>query len=394
MKYIIFTLTVLTLVLTNDPSNAQSSLTNYLDAVKMNNKSLQSANNYTEAVKMAAKTGLTPNNPEFEFGYFPGNTDAIGTKQVLGISQSLDFPSTYIYKNKISGKSQQIADLELQKIQQQTLLNASKVWSSVVYLNKLAKNYSKRTADALQMVSFYLKKQENGDATQLEVNKAKLFLLSVQNKNRLNQSYLKNNNELLKQFNGGREYTVNDTVFYSVPLKEWSAIKTEIDSLLPELKQFVIENQMAELNLKLNNSAWLPNLMLGYESEEILGDTYSGLKAGLSIPLWENKNTIKKAKADIVFIQSQAESAHIELYGEFHSLYIEAEALQNNLKEFEANLSDMNNEYLLSRSLELGQISAIEYFIELDYFYNIIDDLLELESLYQLSLVELYRYKL
>jgi hypothetical protein len=392
MKYI--SIIVLLLVLANTNSFGQTSLANYLEAVKSNNKSLKSARDYTIGQKVEAKTNLNPDNPEFEFGYFPGNTDALGTKQVIGISQSLAFPSTYIYKNKIAGKSQEMADLEMQKTEQQVLLSAQKAWCSMVYLNKLALNYNKRSSDAGQLVNFYQKKQNNGDATQLEVNKAKLFLLNIQNQSRLNQSYQKQTYEKLKQLNGGIEYVINDTAFLYSSLESWPLIKSEMDSLLPELKLFGIENQMATLNLKLNKSAWLPDLMLGYESEEILSQTYSGVKAGISIPLWQNKNSIKKAKADVVFAQSNAESVALQIEGEFYRRYIEAEALENNLKEFHLNLDQMNNEHLLSRSLELGQISAIAYFMELDYFYNIMDNLLELELMHQLSLADLFRYKL
>ncbi len=382
------------MILTALNIQAQSSLNNYIAAVKSNNKTLQAAQNYNAAVKADAKTNLTPDNPEFEFGYFPGNTDAIGTKQVIGISQSLDFPSTYVYKNKISGKAQDIADLEYKKTEQQVLLGAWKTWCNMVYRNKLAIHYQKRESDALKMVGFYIKKQENGDATQLEVNKAKLFLLNIQNNNRLNKSHLKQNDEQLKQLNGGVDYIVVDTTFTSTTIKDWSSIKMELDSLLPELKQFEVENQMAGLNLKLNRSAWLPNLMVGYESEEILSETYSGVKAGISIPLWQNKNTLKKAKAEMLFAASNGESIQLQIQNSFYQRYIEAEALSENLNEFQSSLSEMNNEYLLSRSLELGQISAIAYFMELDYFYNITDNLLELELMYQLSLADLYRYKL
>ena len=372
----------------------QTSMSRYIESVSSNNKTLIASKNYATAKKTDAKTNLTPNNPEFEYGYFPGNSNEIGNKQTIGISQSVDFPTTYIYKNKMSGKTQELADVEFEKTEQLILLNAQKTWCNSVYLNKLSINLQKQESDANQLVNLYIKKQQNGDATQLEVNKAKLFLLDIQNKNRLNQSYIQQNNEQLKLLNGGVVFEVNDTVFEDKEIIEWQTITNELDSLLPELKQNEIENQLANLNLKLNKSAWLPNLTVGYESEEILSNKYSGIRAGITIPLWQNKNTINKAKAEMIFTQSKAESINQQIEGEFHKKYIEAKTLQNNLSEFKSSLTDMNNEYLLSRSLELGQISAIAYFYELDYFYNIMDSMLELELMYQLSLTDLYRYKL
>jgi len=373
---------------------AQSSLKPFLNAVKENNKMLIAAQKQTEALKIEAKTGLTPNNPEFEFGYFPGNTDAIGTKQTIGVSQSFDFPSTYIHKNNIAGKIKNAADLNYQITEQQILLKAVNTWCNSVYLNKQLLSFNKRESDALQLVNFYLKKQQNGDATQLEVNKAKLFLLKIQNQKRLNQSYLDRIQEQLNQLSGGTSFKILDTVYMNVKLSDWETIKTELDSLLPEFKLDAIENQIAGLNLKLNRSDWMPDLMVGYESEVILSDKFSGVKAGISIPLWQNKNKIKLAKAKIAYAQSNTDNIRLEIHGEYYQQFIETKALKNNLTEFKASLDQMNNEFLLARSLELGQISAIEYFMELDYFYGIMDSLQELEFLYQTNLNYLYRYKL
>lgn len=384
---------ILFLLLVNFGTKAQNSVNDFLHSVSKNNKTLATAREYTKYHKFETKTGIAPENPEFEFGYFPGNSANIGTKKVIGISQSMEFPSSYIYKNKIAKTRQSLAEIEYQKLELEVLNNAKEVYNEAVYLNKISVNLSKRVSDALQMVTFYVKKQENGDATQLEVNKAKLFLLNIQNKNRLNNSKIKQNAELIKNLNGGNNFTINNFNFSITNLKEWHSIEIEIDSLLPDFKYHFLNNQEAGYKLKLSKSDWLPNLMLGYESEEILGDRYSGLKAGISIPLWENKTEVKKAKADLSAHTAKQDEFVALINSNYYSYFLNAEALQQNLQDFKKNLFEMNNEHLLSRSLELGQISAIEYFMELDYFYEIQDELLALEYQYQQSLVKLYSYK-
>ena len=129
-KIVYFTIAGLLLGYLN--SHSQTSLNNYLIAVKSNNKALKTAQSYAYAQKMDAKTGIAPNDPEFEFGYFPGSTDALGTKKTIAFSQSIDFPSTYLHKNRISGKTQQLADIEFRKVEQHILLDAKKVWCNAI----------------------------------------------------------------------------------------------------------------------------------------------------------------------------------------------------------------------------------------------------------------------
>lgn len=59
-----------------------------------------------------------------------------------------------------------------------------------------------------------------------------------------------------------------------------------------------------------------------------------------------------------------------------------------------STLMTINNIELLKKSLSLGEISSIEYFMEISYFYHIYDDYLAIEKEYHHAFAELYRYKL
>lgn len=49
----------------------------------------------------------------------------------------------------------------------------------------------------------------------------------------------------------------------------------------------------------------LPKFSAGYSLERTLGQKYQGISVGISIPLWENKNRVKQAKAGVVAAQAQ-----------------------------------------------------------------------------------------
>jgi outer membrane protein TolC len=372
---------------------AQNSFQVFLLSIEKNNKSIYAAKEFVQTRQLEARTDITPENPEFEFGHFSGNTSEIGTKQVIGLTQNLKFPTTYIYKNRLANQSGRQFGLDYMLVKQEILLQAAEVWCNAIHLNKKKTILKTRSEQAAKLLEFYLKKQKNGDATQLEVNKSHLFLINVQNQLRLIESQQVQNNQLLAQLNGGVLLEVSDTAFPSNTINTWNEFELALDSLHPEIQKLALEELMVNTQLKLSRSQWMPNLMLGYESEEVLSEKFQGIKAGISIPLWQEKNKIKKAKAELVYASAKKESVQLNLLTDYHNRYIQAKALQTNTLELKKSLATMNNQYLLSRSLELGQISAIEYFMELDYFYGIIDQLYELELQYQLSWMRLNQFK-
>lgn len=374
--------------------NAQTSLDFLFESVLQNNKTIKSYGLYYKWQKQANQVGLTPDNPEVEFGYFPGNSDAIGTKKVFGISQTFDFPTAYIHKKKLAKQGIQIADKEFQKNSQKILLNTWKSWAKAIYLNKKNVVLNKRQAQALKMLEFYEKKQSNGDATQLEVNKAKLFLIDIENKTRLQNAMIKQNNEELIKLNGGLPITIDDTSFTSRTLQNWEEIAQKLKEIHPEMLLAKQNELFANYDLKLSKAAWLPSFTVAYESEDVMGDIYSGLKAGIKIPLWQQKGTISAKKAQIAYTKNQSDELNLNLLLNYKQKHLQVSVLLANLSAFEEGLNQMNNDYLLARSLELGQISAIEYFMELNYFYEITDQLFDLELEYQLSLAELYDFTL
>lgn len=373
---------------------SQQSLDSYLEAVRQNNKVIQSGNRYTEAKIMESKTGLTPSNPIFEFGYFPGNSDPMGTKKVMGVSQQFEFPTTYIQRKQVWNQETKLLETELLHQKQQVMLEAWKTWCNAVYYNKKTVILDERLKNAQLMVDYYLKKQENGDATQLEFNKARLFLIDIKNKVRLNTSLKSQNSKKMAEINGGVDFVTTDTAYKNTPPEDWPTIKSKIEKEHPLLKQLQAEQELAQRQLSLSKSLWLPDFSVGYESEDVLGDVFRGVKAGISIPLWENKNEMKKSKAALAYAGAREEEMLLTIYSGYQRLHTKATALYENLYEFNNEMLTMDNQYLLSRSLELGQISAIEYFMELAYFYDIEDELLNLKLEFQKAYAELYRFSL
>lgn len=392
MKKLYFLLFVL--MNTAQWTKAQTSLDQLFESVIENNMAIKSFNAFNQFQQIEAKTGNAPKNPEIEYGYYPGNSDVNGIKKVFSISQTFDFPTTYIYKKKLRVNQQQLANQEYRETAGKVLEDAWKCWATAIYNNKKMGIINEREYLAQQLLLFYKKKQQNGDATQLEVNKAQLFWLEVSNQKRLQQAAIAQNQDQLKYLTNNQITTIADTEYYAVQLESWSQFEQKIDSIHPSILKAIIESDLARNETFLAKSKQLPDFMIGYESEEVLGDRYSGLKGGITVPLWQQKGTIGTAKAKESYLQNNLDNLKLSIRLLYQNKYINTLALQNNMVDYNKNLNLMNNEHLLARSLELGQISVIQYFLELHYFYEITDQLLNLELEYQLNLASLYAFLL
>jgi outer membrane protein TolC len=175
-----FIISILLVVITSSVLS-QSAVNNVLSSVETNNKSIQSNKKYWEARRAEFKTGLTPYDPQVEYDYLFGSPVGAGNQKDFSVTQRLDFPSTYKRKRQLS--NQQIAQTSLQQsvYRQDILLEAKLISLQIIYLNKKALELNRRLANTKQLVQDYQKKLDKGDVIILEVNKAKLQLLNIQN---------------------------------------------------------------------------------------------------------------------------------------------------------------------------------------------------------------------
>lgn len=135
-----------------------------------------------------------------------------------------------------------------------------------------------------------------------------------------------------------------------------------------------------EMQKKLNNAMSLPKLSAGYLSEKVVGQQFQGITAGISIPLWENKNTVKYAIAKTAAIKSFESDTKLVFYNQLKTQYAKVKALQKNVTDYRVSLELLDNSALLKKSLDLGEISLTEYFYEISIYYDSIIALLDAEK--------------
>ena len=377
-------------------TRAQNSIDQVLKSIETNNKSLQANTKMTDAQKLEAQTGKFLANPSVEWEQMWGNRNNPGSEYTLTVKQSLDFPTTYSNKNKLANLKANTIGFQSAAYRQQLLLNAKQTCIEIIYLRKQKSLLDERLANAETMFALYKKRFESGDANQLELNKIQLELLNTQNQSRLNKAALTAAEEQLRNLNGGKPITFDATDYPAgeelINFDQLQAAFMEAD---PNLKSLTGDQEIANREVKLSRSLTLPKFDVGYKRNAASDHVASnGFMVGVSIPLFENKNTVKKAKAQAEFATASLEDNRLNLKTNLQQLYQQAEALQISRADYAKVLEQQRNIELLNKALNAGQLSVIDYFTELTTIYDSHQSYLDVEKEYHNILAQLYQYKL
>ena len=377
-------------------TRAQNSIDQVLKSIETNNKSLQTNTKMTDAQKLEAQTGKFLANPSVEWEQMWGNRNNPGSEYTLTVKQSLDFPTTYSNKNKLANLKANLIGFQSAAYRQQLLLNAKQTCIEIIYLRKQKSLLDERLANAETMFALYKKRFESGDANQLELNKIQLELLNAQNQSRLNKAALTAAEEQLRNLNGGNPITFDATDYPAgeelINFDQLQAAFMEAD---PNLKSLTVDQEIANREVKLSRSLTLPKFDVGYKRNAASDHVASnGFMVGVSIPLFENKNTVKKAKAQAEFATASLEDNRLNLKTNLQQLYQQAEALQISRADYAKVLEQQRNIELLNKALNAGQLSVIDYFTELSTIYDSHQSYLDVEKEYHSILAQLYQYKL
>ncbi len=380
-------------IIFNSNIYTQNNIDTVLAVVEKNNTSLLALRKTTNANKIANNTGIYLQNPEIGFNYLWGNSSEMGNRTDISITQSFDFPTAYGYKKQISNIKNEQAELEYKKQKIALLLQTRNLCYDLVYTNALKSELSKRLAHARDIANSFKAKFKIGETNILEYNKSQLNLLNI--KAELESIEIKRTALLseLNSLNGGVFIDFNDTVFEAqeipIDFEEWYKLAEQNNPFLIWLKH---EMKINQKQLSLNKALGLPKLELGYMSEKVVGEQFQGLTVGLSIPLWENKNLVKYAKANTIALESVAADNKKQFYNQLKTLHIKAIGLQKNVSDYRNSLQKFNNSDLLKKALDKGEISLIDYILELSFYYESVNNLLQKERDLNKTLAELNQY--
>lgn len=387
-----FIIIIISLGLFLNLANAQS-IEDILAEVEQNNTRLVALRKSSDAEKLENKTGIFLDNPEFEFHYLWGSPQALGQRTDVSITQSFDFPTVYSHQNKISDLKNEQVELQYLKEQKSLILETKQLLYQLVYNNALKQQLSKRLEHAQSIASSYEAKFKLGETNVLEYNKSQLNLLNLLKDSKSIEIERQSLLAQLKTRNGGKSISFEQSHYEKLDLfldfDEWYAQAEALNPILNWLKQ---EVELSQRQVKLSKAQSLPKLQAGYMSEGLSGAKFQGLIVGVSIPLWENKNTVKFAKANTDAMLSYSADSKVQFYNHLRSLYEKSKSLMSNTSDYREQLSKYEHSELLNKALDKGQITLIDYMLEQAIYYESQNNLLEMERDLNMTLAELYQF--
>ncbi len=375
-------------------SIAQNNINSILSEIEKNNTGLMTIRKSLDAELLGNKTGIYLENPEIGFNYLWGKPSIMGNRTDFSITQSFDFPTAYGYKSEISDIKNEQLELEFVKERRTLLFQSRVVCYDLIYINAKKMELVKRIVHAQSIANSYKAQYAMGEINILEYNKSQLNLLNVSKE----LEFVEIEREALVQelirLNGGLDIDIESHIFPLLEMPEdfeqWYIDAEQNNPILNWLKQEIAINQQQE---KLNRALSLPKLQAGYMSEKIVGEQYQGLTLGLSIPLWENKNTVKYAQANSIAVESMIVDNKLQFYYQLKTLYTKVKSLQENVNNYRLSLAKFDNTDLLKKALDHGEITLIDYILELSIYYESVNNLLELDRDLNRTYAELVSYR-
>lgn len=391
--------------------HAQNSIDAILRQVEANNRQLQANAQTVRAQKLENRASNNLADPTLSYAHLWDSDDKNITVGELVIAQSFDFPSLYVSRARLNRLKGQSLDAQSDALRQQILLQAQEACLDIIHLSRRQQLLDERLKNAEELAAFYQRRLETGDASSLETNKINLELLNVRTEARLNRTALDSKLKELTALNGNQSLVpgrpmpdgpaaataqnLGLTDYPSVPLPaDFGPLCEELLASDPTLLSLQSESLAAQKQLSVSRQGWLPGLEVGYRRNTESRHPLNGIVVGFSFPIFQNQGKVKAARSQALSIDCQKGNARLSASTALWQLYDEACNLHASMQEYAETFGRQQDLKLLRQALEGGQISMIEYFVEVSALYQSQANLLQLENQYQKVMARIYKNKL
>ena len=355
-----------------DLLSAQTHYAQVLKDVEANNPVLLAARKRAEAQQTAAHVGALLPNPEVEAAYYWGDPSSVGIRWDLGISQSFEMPSVMVRRARLRKLQEQAAGLDYQVVRNATLLEAQLTCADMIYYRALGMIYSRRCQAAIRIADLYQRRYAAGDCSILDYNRAQMNLADVQN--RAAEINLQGDHAVhdLQRLVGGESYLFYQSEYEEVRVEtSFESWYEQLEMQNPSLRLLDNQVEAARYQRQLSRAQWLPEMSVGYASENVVGETFRGVKVGLSLPIWSQQRAVKASRLAEAAATEELSSQRTEWFSRLQCMFHRHEALIRNVGNLKEAFQRCNSIDLLDKALDAGEISLEQYLLEADYYYNI-----------------------
>lgn len=371
---------------------AQESVGNILEMVAKDSPRLKAASEATRADQADNARIRSLEAPEFEVGVLWGN-DNVGNRNDISITQSFDLATLSGKKGNLATALDLQSSLRYQAELTDVIYDARILLSDIVYYNNLIETLTSYQSAMEVLLNKTERSLMAGEATAMDMGKVRLQLSSACTATSMAVTERTALIESLRTISGHSDV---DFTGFSFECDEPSG---DIDSWL----NAVVENnpimlyaesrvRSDELQLDIDKMAWAPKLDVGYMAELARDEKYRGVTVGVSIPLWSNAQNVRRSRAVVSQARADGEWQRQELMTRATNAWNRAHTLDRIASENQTALEQSDTRALLDRALESGELSVLDYLLELGMYYDAVKENLKVQQEYHHALSDLARY--
>lgn len=368
---------------------------NILKLIEQNNLSLQAARENMKAEILDVKATNNLLDPEINYAHLFNSDRNSHQQSELTVVQGFEFPTTYIVRNNYNRLLSDAAQYGYLIERRNVLLQAKWLCLDLIGLNREADLLNMLVAHADSLVHLCEKRLHSGDADLLEVNRSKLGLMGLRAELADNAAAHRAALQELLSMNGNRymgQMVGNEYPTVTV-LADYEVLRDEVMPICLELQQAEAVGKAQNKRIAVSRQGWLPKLQVGFRRNTAPTEKFNGFVVGTSIPLFENKGKLKAARARSLSADLMYENLKLQKEADLQSLYNEACQLMEVMKKYDLSLLDSAFQ-LLDKALEGGELSWLEYFVEMEALTRSKLGYLKLENRYQKLIAKIYADKL
>ena len=366
-------LAFISLQLTGMNSRGANGIENVLAMIEKNNATLKTAQAEMKADCLENRTGIFWASPEVEYARLWGSPTEIRNRTDVSVTQTLDYATISGMKSRLAKAKDGLAEEELRMTRQAVLLQARQTCIDVIYYNIMRCRLQERVATMQEIADACKRRLKEGNANVLEYNKAKIGLAEAEaalSSGNIEREALM---ETLRQMNGGNAVTLDDTVYATAAIPaDFSQWLENVNEKSPQLQYIGHQIEVGRREMKLAKAENLPRLSAGYMSEKTFGEHYQGISIGLSIPLWENKNKTKSARARMQANEFRMTEVRQQQSNRLKLCYQRAIELQKLSDTNRKNILSLRHGTLLGKALDNGEITLTDYLLEMRSYYEVL----------------------
>lgn len=332
-------------------------------------------------------------DPEVEFAYFFGDPSSVGNRWDLGVSQSFDFPTTYLHRRRAARQAGVNVQWQYRAERQDILLQAHQLCIEWVYYNGVIALSERQLGMAEELKKVAAAQVEAGDITVLDFNK---IWTDYQTRRSDLERFGAEREAVIQELralNGDFPLVLTDTAYTFLSQTLPADFETwweEVAAQSPALCYAEGEVERARQEVRVAKSEWWPKLSLGYASENGKEESLYGVVLGVSLPAWNNRYKVRQARAAETAARQEALDRRLVFMAQLRGLYRKAQTQYRVTKELADVMFSQDTERLLAKAYREGQLTRQEYLTGLMELLDQRGQLLSDERDYQLTLSELW----